>query len=243
MNANTRGIGSKDANDEKHQTATNLSSPLTRRALLGLGGQALILVTLGGFIRLIGNRHSCLRPPGALPAGEFLARCIKCQRCLEACPTGVITSVLLTETALGAGTPQLDFEAGYCDLCLKCIEVCPTGALSPIDKDAIRLGVAEVDRESCVAWIWRGCTKCYEECPSDAIILDDSQRPAVDAARCNGCGLCVYVCLSSDLRSYSRSRGKGIVVLPLAAEETREPGAFDPFPEENAIIWPPRGEA
>jgi ferredoxin-type protein NapG len=151
--------------------------------------------------------------------------------------------VLLTTTVLGAGTPQLDFHAGYCDLCLKCIEVCPTGALGPIDKDAIRLGVAEVDRASCVAWLWRGCTKCYEECPWDAILLDDHQRPAVDAAKCNGCGLCEYVCPSSAVRSYSRSRGKGIVVLPIAAEGTREPGAFDRFLEENAIIWLPRGEA
>jgi ferredoxin-type protein NapG len=242
VTAGARGI-ENDVGNGEHRTTTGLNSPVTRRALLGLGGQALILVALGGFVRLFGDRYNCLRPPGALPAEEFLSRCIKCQKCLEVCPTGAITSVLLTETVLGAGSPQLDFEAGYCDLCMKCIEVCPTGALRPIDKDTARLGVAEVDRESCVAWIWRGCTKCYEECPLDAIVLDDYQRPAVDAAKCNGCGLCEYVCISSAVRSYSRSRGKGIVVLPTTAEGTRETDTFGPFLEENATIWLPRGEA
>jgi len=151
---------------------TSFNSPLTRRALLGLVGQAVIVVGLGGFIRFFGRKDAFLRPPGALTEGEFLSLCLKCQKCQEVCPMGTITPVLLTENVLSAGTPRLDFHLGYCNLCMKCIEVCPTGALQPIKKEVVRLGVAKVDREKCVAWIWEGCTKCYEECPCEAIVLD-----------------------------------------------------------------------
>lgn len=192
----------------------NLDSTLTRRALLGLGGRALSLVGLGGFIWLLGRNDNFLRPPGTLPEEEFLSLCIKCQKCQEVCPTGAITSVLLTESAAGAGTPRLSFRLGYCNLSMRCIEVCPTGALQPIEKEAVELGVAEIDKDRCIAWNWVGCTRCYSKCPEEAIFLDSAQRPVVDVDKCNGCGLCEYICPSSSLRSYPEARGKGIVVIP-----------------------------
>lgn len=201
---------------------TDFSSPLTRRAFLVLVGQAAAVVGLGGFIRLLGRKDGFLRPPGALAEGEFLSLCIKCQKCQEVCPTGVIMPVLVTEGAASVGTPKLNFRLGYCNLCMRCIEVCPTGALQPIKKEAVRLGVAEVDRERCVAWTWAGCTQCQQACPFGAIILDNNQRPTVDASRCNGCGLCEYTCLSPFLRSYTSAGGKGIVVVSLDAERPRE---------------------
>ncbi len=204
------------ARDGRNEDSGGRQLALDRRAFVGLGGQALILVALGGFVRLAGGRQDFLRPPGALPPGEFLSRCIRCQKCLEVCPTGAITPVLLTEAALGAGTPRLDFARGYCDLCMKCVAVCPTGALAPIEKDAVRLGVAQVDRQNCVAWVWDACTRCLNACPSQAIVLDDRQRPVVDADRCTGCGKCEHACISTVVRSYRSTRGKGIVVWPLA---------------------------
>ena len=208
--------------DQENRIERGFNPPLTRRALLGLVGQALIVVGLGGSIRFLGQKDRFLRPPGALTEGEFLSLCIKCQKCQEVCPTGAITPVLLTEGVADVSTPKLSFRPGYCNLCMRCIEVCPTGALQPIEEEAVRLGVAEVDKESCVAWVWVGCTKCYEECPFDAIALDSNQRPIVDASKCNGCGLCEYICPSSSLRSYTSASGKGIVVVPIGAERPRE---------------------
>jgi ferredoxin-type protein NapG len=130
---------------------------------------------------------------------------------------GIITPISLTESVSDGGTPKLDFRLGYCDLCMKCIEVCPTAALEPIKEEAVRLGVAEVDQQRCVAWTWRGCTKCQQVCPLEAIGLDDNQRPIVDASQCNGCGLCVYICPSTSLRSHTSASGRGIVVVPLDA--------------------------
>ena len=176
------------------------------------------MVGLGGAVRLAGGRGTVLRPPGALPGAEFLSSCIRCHKCLEVCPTGIITSVLLTEAVLGAGTPRLDFTRGYCELCMKCAEVCTTGALVVADAGSVKLGIAHVDPENCVAWVWGGCTKCYKACPSQAITLDEMQRPVVDVSKCNGCGTCEYVCLSTVVRSYVSTRGKGIVVRPLAGD-------------------------
>jgi ferredoxin-type protein NapG len=208
--------------DRENETNTGFNSPQTRRAFLGLAGKAAIvvgLVGLGGFIRFLGTRDRFIRPPGAVTEEKFLSLCIKCQKCQEVCPTGTITPVLLAEGVASAGTPKLDFRLGYCNLCMKCIEICPTGALQPAKKEEVRLGLAQVDKERCIAFTWRGCIKCYKECPYKAITLDSNQRPVVDASRCNGCGLCEYICPSSSLRTYTGASGKGIVVVVPALSE------------------------
>ena len=214
--------GTRNPDEVSNELATlgrRLNLPLPRRALLVLGGQAAVVVALGGLVRLFGGRSTFVRPPGAPTDGALLSRCIKCQKCQEVCPTGVVVSVLTAEDAPAAGTPRLDFRSGYCNLCLKCIDVCPTGVLRPTTKEAVRLGVAEIDKERCVAWAWKGCTECSEKCPYEAITLDSSRRPIIDLSKCNGCGLCEYVCPSSSLRAYTRSRGKGIIVVPPGAEQ------------------------
>ncbi len=208
-------LETRQDNSEPVVSRRGLNSPLTRRGFFFLAGQAAMLVGLGGAVRLFGPTSTSLRPPGALAESEFLSHCIKCQKCEQVCPTRVIAPVLVTEDLVGAGTPKLDLRLGYCNLCFQCIPACPTGALQPTTKEAVRLGVAEVNKERCVAWSWKGCTKCYDECPFDAITLDSRRRPIVDASKCNGCGLCEYICPSSSLRAYTRGSGKGIVIIPL----------------------------
>ncbi len=98
---------------------------------------------------------------------------------------------------------------------MKCAQACPTGALHVQPARRAVDAVAEISTTNCVAWNWGGCTKCQQVCPEKAVVLDDSQRPNVDAARCTGCGQCDYECPSSALRSGMEASGKGIRVIPL----------------------------
>ncbi len=187
---------------------------LDRRTFVGLAGKTAFLLGLGGLV-FFSKVRRFLRPPGARAEPQFLSLCIKCQKCIEICPTGVIVPVLLTEDVRNAGTPRLNFRVGDCTRCLKCIEACPTGALQPIAKDDVRLGVAVVDQTKCIAWTWLGCTLCERECPVTAILLDEERRPVVDTAQCNGCGRCELICIAPIARSYGRGGGTGIVVVPV----------------------------
>ena len=50
---------------------------------------------------------------------------------------------------------------------------------------------AEIDRDECV-----GCGTCVDECPEEAISMDDEEIAVVDADKCNECGTCVEACPS-----------------------------------------------
>jgi ferredoxin-type protein NapG len=113
----TIGMGDRD----------KLDSLLTRRAFVGLMGKGVTVIALGGAIRFLGREDYFLRPPRARPEVEFLSLCLRCDKCREACPQGLITPVLLTESVISAGTPRLRWW--NCPSCMRCVRVCPTGAL------------------------------------------------------------------------------------------------------------------
>lgn len=50
---------------------------------------------------------------------------------------------------------------------------------------------AVVDRDECV-----GCGTCTEECPEEAITMDDEEIAVVDTKKCTECGTCVEACPS-----------------------------------------------
>lgn len=50
---------------------------------------------------------------------------------------------------------------------------------------------AVVNKEECV-----GCGTCVEECPEEAISMDDQEIATVDAEKCTECGTCVEACPS-----------------------------------------------
>jgi ferredoxin-type protein NapG len=170
----------------------------------------LTLLGIAAGTKVCAGERFYLRPPGALPEDDFLARCNRCQRCVQVCPTRVIMPASFNQGLLAANTPIVSFERSYCNSCLKCGQVCPTGALRPVTEDILDIGVAEIVKESCVAWNWVGCTVCLDKCPLKAVYLDESKRPFVTPDLCNGCGICQHECPSTSLR---RSiKGKGIVV-------------------------------
>ena len=201
---------------------------ISRRGFLAAGVAGAALVGVGGFGAVAKQADAAyVRPPGAASNAELVAACNRCQRCLQACPYGIVSPVPLAENLVAYGTPMLAFQNGYCDFCMQCVDACPTGALSfggPTERD---VGLAVVVKDACVAWDWAGCTVCKDECPVEgAITLDDHNRPVVHADYCDGCGKCEEVCPSASLRAYNANvEEKGIVVVSRASEAAHLAGA------------------
>ena len=153
-----------------------------------------------------------LRPPGTQGEADFQARCVRCGKCVEACPYG---SVRLAGIGAGAdaGTPYIDAREHACRLCedFPCVSVCPTGALRDVeDRRDAHMGTPVIDEEACIAFEGMRCEVCYRACPliDEAIKIDYRMRegdaihvvfaPVIDEDVCPGCGLCVERCVVSD---------------------------------------------
>jgi ferredoxin/polyferredoxin len=166
----------------------------------------------------LGNRRSLnpalVRPPGSLGEAEFLARCIRCGECMKICPTNAIHPAAWEAGLEGAWSPVMKMTMGYCEYeCTLCSQVCPTGAIRPLDmaaKQAIRIGLAYIDRNRCLPYAYaRACIVCEEHCPTPrkAIWLQEVevagpggervtvQQPHVDPDLCIGCGICTNKCV------------------------------------------------
>lgn len=186
----------------------------TRRVFLKIAAGAFVLLFgLGGAGKVL-RRKALLRPPGGQNEDDFIARCLKCDRCRSACPTSVIDLAHLTDGLPDARTPVMNFHLGYCTFCNQCVEVCPTRALKPFNPQKVKIGVATVQKDICIAWNANGCRICQQACYYGAINLDDEDRPVIDAQRCNGCGICENACPALALRTYVGGNVRGIVVLP-----------------------------
>jgi MauM/NapG family ferredoxin protein len=167
---------------------------------------------LQGFIQKLLQTDSLLRPPGALAEKDFLNHCIRCRKCMEACP---YFSIEMAHDYAGAqmGTPYINPEKIPCYLCedFPCIEACPSEALKPVrDIEQVAMGYAVIIKENCFAYNGIICRSCYERCPiyTEAIILRDELYPEVVKEKCVGCGICAHVCPANP---------KAIEVIPESA--------------------------
>jgi polyferredoxin len=171
-----------------------------------------------------------MRPPGSVEEGEFLAKCIKCDQCINACPTNVLQPATYQEAGLeGLWTPVMNFETGHCQLkCTVCSEVCPTGAIRKItveeklgkgnyeEEGPIRLGTAFFDTGRCLPHAMEiPCVVCEEVCPTSpkAIQTKDEEvmdvfgnivvlnKPFMVPDLCIGCGICEHECPVKDDRA------------------------------------------
>jgi polyferredoxin len=170
-----------------------------------------------------GFNEKAIRPPGSVEESEFLERCIKCDQCINVCPTNVLQPSTLKQGGFeGLWTPVMDFSIGFCQYnCALCSEVCPTGAIQKIsveqklgigtyeEQGPIRLGTAFYDRGRCLPWAMETpCVVCEEVCPVSpkAIGTYDEEitrwdgtkvtlnKPYIRPELCIGCGICEREC-------------------------------------------------
>ncbi len=174
-----------------------------RRALLAGLAVGTCAAALGHAAPALGRPEGVLRPPGALPEPDFLARCVRCGLCAAACPTNTLQPAWLASGALGMFSPMVTPARGFCDpACHACAHSCPTTAIRRLadERTFAKIGTAEVLRDHCLAWAKKKrCLVCDEVCPYDAIALKPEPGysvgvPHVDPARCAGCGFCEKHC-------------------------------------------------
>lgn len=189
----------------------------TRRTFV-MGGAALVAsIVVGAGVRPFVAEADVLRPPGALAEDEFMARCIKCERCTSVCPTGIIEPLGVEGGLLQARTPTLSFVNDSCTFCDLCRQVCPTGAIDAVDAwapDQGRIGCAILHEDRCLAFLeTNSCGICVDACPYEALSFDAGRRPVVDETACNGCGECVKICPANVFTSFSGGKARGIEVV------------------------------
>lgn len=95
-----------------------------------------------------------IRPPGAVEESAFLAGCIRCYRCQDACEPGAIQ--FFTESdGSNFHTPYVDPAIKGCTLCMKCTQDCPTGVLTPLEieeKRTVRMATVELREDLCLSY-------------------------------------------------------------------------------------------
>ena len=164
--------------------------------------------------RMLRKQH--LRPPGALKDDEqFVAACIGCGLCGEVCPPRCIV-FHQRDGGVQVNTPYINPEYKACILCGKCTEACPTNALTPLEREEVDMGIAQIDRSACYPWVDRGiCGACVSICPLGERAIKFKQwnqyQPVVQDD-CVGCGLCVEVCPHPSLPIYIVERSQGTVM-------------------------------
>ena len=174
---------------------------LHRRGFLAIGAGLGALFALGRVMRSSVAGDS-VRPPGATPGDRFSGLCARCGACFRACPHEIIAPDLGEGGFAALLTPRLSFEERYCsEWCRECTRVCPTGAIRELSLEAKRrtaLGLAVVNRNTCLAWSQnQSCMICDEYCPYDAIEgtqVNGQNCPVVDERICAGCGACESQC-------------------------------------------------
>lgn len=134
-----------------------------------------------------------LRPPGAVEEEAFLAGCIRCYRCQDACDVGAIR--FFTEAdGRHYHTPHVDPAVKACNLCMRCTQVCPTHVLSPLqpaERAKVDMGSVELRKDLCLSYK-------AKRIRDEQAMLVDLGRSATEsealAERRGPCGECHMFC-------------------------------------------------
>ncbi len=97
--------------------------------------------TLNNFPLKSSYQINRMRPPGSRDEQMFMKLCVRCARCVEACPYRVLRRSSATKNG-EIGTPYIYADIAGCQLCMKCTSVCPTGAIdsSTVEMQQVAIG-------------------------------------------------------------------------------------------------------
>ncbi len=183
-----------------------------------------------------------MRPPGSQDEKLFMKLCIRCARCVEACPYRVLRRSPHTKNA-EIGTPYIYAEEEGCHLCMKCTSVCPTGAIdsSIINMEQVSIGMARINEDTCMNYLYAKvlngeieptgsmamCNSCYNTCPlkMEAIYLKDGIKPTI-TDKCTGCGLCVERC---------PIKPKAVYIIPKNMPDSESAGYYNYLKKKGKI--------
>jgi MauM/NapG family ferredoxin protein len=196
-----------------HEQVEKVKPDLTRRGIILALGSGLVtagVLRTGVHQPLPRSRERALvnagliRPPGATPEAEFLARCIRCGECMKACPTNTLQPVWFKAGLEGIFTPVMTPRLAACSTnCNTCGKVCPTGAIRDLplmEKKHAKVGTAWINRQNCLVWEQdKKCLVCDEVCPYKAVSFQPvpdrlNAAPFVTENKCVGCGWCESKC-------------------------------------------------
>ena len=200
------------------------AAPASRRRFLKdaagvAGGAGLLALGAGMYAKQASALPAtAIRPPGALPEGDFLAACVRCGLCVRDCPYKTLKLAELGD-GVATGTPYFEARDIPCEMCedIPCVVACPTGALDRalVDIAKAKMGLAVlIDQENCLNFLGLRCDVCYRVCPviDKAITLEMRRNPreeregpattrhamlipTVHADACTGCGKCEKSCI------------------------------------------------
>jgi ferredoxin-type protein NapG len=261
--------------DRHSRESGNPASPDRRKffidATRGIGIAAVGGLVWAGFLGGKKAYPTVLRPPGAVEEDRFLAACTKCGLCAVACPYQALVLAAPGDQA-PVGTPYFMMRERPCRMCrdIPCTAICPTGALDTalvsdaeagravLNINKARIGLAVIDRETCIAYWGIQCDACYRACPviDKAITVDPVRNdrtgkhaifgPVVHSDHCTGCGMCERACVTKKASIFVLPR---VIAMGESSDryirgwETGDEKRLEAAPEDTTTVTPRSGKS
>ena len=156
-----------------------------------------------------------IRPPGAVDEDAFLAGCIRCYLCQDACEPGAIQ--FFTEAhGRHYHTPYIDPSVKACNLCMKCTKVCPTGVLRPMkleEKTEVDMATVKLNEDLCLSY------KAKRIRDEQAMLIALGQPPTQATERLQRRGPCGECYMFCPLRRRAIKLEPGAFLAPIVFQD------------------------
>ncbi|GIU25407.1 ferredoxin-type protein NapF [Shewanella colwelliana] len=135
------------------------------------------------------------RPPWVKADIDFTDICTRCDKCITACETQIITRG-------DGGFPEINFAQDECTFCQKCVQACPEPLFDLAQN--VPWQIKATINDTCLAnsGIW--CQTCKDACDPRAIsfkpAIGQAPKPLIDLESCTGCGACVAPCPNQSIK-------------------------------------------